>query len=59
MEFRTRHMALVAYAGLATLIIVKDIVTDPVQVIALLAPIAGMFTWDKLDQRNKPKTPTA
>lgn len=54
MEFRTRHMALVAYAGLATLIIVKDIVSDPVQVIALLAPIAGMFTWDKLSG-TKPK----
>lgn len=48
MEFRTRHMAVLAYTGLAVLIVVKDIITDPVQVIALLAPIAGMFTWDKI-----------
>ena len=48
MEFRTRHMALVAYTGLAVLIVAKDIVVDPIQVIALLAPIAGMFTWDKI-----------
>ena len=54
MEFRTRHMALVAYTGLALVIIAKDIVTDPLQVIALIAPIAGMFTWDKISG-TKPK----
>jgi len=56
MEFRTRHMALVSYTGLAVLIIAKDIVTDPLQVIALIAPIAGMFTWDKISNRDKPTT---
>ena len=53
MEFRTRHMALVAYTGLAVLIVAKDIVVDPIQVIALLAPIAGMFTWDKISSRKE------
>lgn len=48
MEFRTRHMSLVAYTGIAILIIVKDLITDPIQLVALLAPIAGMFTWDKI-----------
>jgi len=56
MEFRTRHMSLVGYVGLAILIIAKDIVTEPLQVIALLAPIAGMFTWDKYsDSKGKKK----
>ena len=48
MEFRSHHMALVAYTGVAVLIIAKDLVTDPIQLVALLAPIAGMFTWGKL-----------
>ncbi len=53
MEFRTRHMSLVAYSGIAVLIIVKDLITDPIQLVALLAPIAGMFTWDKLSSSKK------
>ena len=56
MEFRTRHMSIVAYAGIAVLIIVKDLITDPIQLVALLAPIAGMFTWDKFSASRKPKT---
>ncbi len=55
MEFRTRHMSLVAYSGIAVLIIVKDLITDPIQLVALLAPIAGMFTWDKLSSNSKAK----
>ena len=53
MEFRTRHMSLVAYAGIAVLIIAKDLITDPIQLVALLAPIAGMFTWDKIAEGKK------
>ena len=53
MEFRTRHMAVVGYTGLAVLIIAKDLITDPVHIIALLAPIAGMFTWDKITETRK------
>lgn len=48
MNFRTRHMALATYTGLAAIVLVKDLITDPVQIIALLAPIIGMFTWDKI-----------
>ena len=54
MEFRTRHMALVSYTGLAVLVIAKDLVTDHVHIVALLAPIAGMFAWDKISG-SKPK----
>jgi hypothetical protein len=55
MEFRTRHMALVAYTGIAVLVIAKDLVTAPTDLIALVAPIAGMFAWDKIDaSRRKP-----
>jgi len=48
MALRTRHMALLTYTGLAALIIIKGVITDPVQVLALVAPIIGMFTWDKI-----------
>jgi len=54
MEFRTRHMAILGYTGLAALIIIKEIITDPVLVVALIAPIGGMFTWDKISG-TKPK----
>ena len=48
MEIRTRHMALLTYTGLAAIVLLKELITDEVQVIALLAPIIGMFTWDKI-----------
>ena len=48
MNFRTRHMALATYTGLAAIVLLKDLITDPAQIIALLAPIIGMFTWDKI-----------
>jgi len=41
-------MALFTYTGLAALILIKDLITDPVQILALVAPIIGMFTWDKI-----------
>ena len=50
MEFRTRHMALLSYTGIAVFIIAKDLITDPIQLVALLAPIAGMFAWDKIKE---------
>ena len=48
MNLRTRHMALLTYTGLAAMVILKGIITEPSQVIGLLAPVVGMFTWDKL-----------
>jgi len=41
-------MALLTYTGLAAIVLIKELVTDEIQVIALLAPIIGMFTWDKI-----------
>jgi len=57
MNIRTRHMALLTYAGLAGIILAKDLITDPAGIIALLAPIGGMFVWDKING-TKPTTPT-
>ena len=48
MEFRTRHMAMFLYAGLAAVILMKDLVTAPLDAIALIGPLVGMFTWDKI-----------
>jgi hypothetical protein len=48
-------MALLTYAGLAAIALVKDMVNTPEQIIALLAPIGGMFVWDKI---NGTKSPT-
>ena len=49
-------MAILAYTGVAVLLIVKDVITDPVQAVALVAPLIGMFTWDKFSESRKPKT---
>jgi len=48
MEFRTRHMAIFLYAGLASVILVKDLINTPEMALALIAPLIGMFTWDKI-----------
>ncbi len=48
MNIRTRHIALMTYSGLSAMIIMKDIVSDPIQIIGLLAPIVGLWTYDKI-----------
>ena len=49
MNLRTRHMALLTYSGLAAIILIQgNIVTDLTGAGAILAPIAGMFAWDKI-----------
>ena len=48
MNIRTRHMALLTYTGLAAVVLMKDLINTPEFAIALLAPIVGMFTWDKI-----------
>ncbi len=55
MEFRTRHMAIFLYAGLASVILVKDLINTPEMALALIAPLIGMFTWDKIEQNLKAK----
>ena len=52
MEFRTRHMALATYTGLAVIVLLKDIVNTPEMAVALLAPLVGMFTWDKITAKK-------
>jgi len=41
-------MALLTYTGLAAVIIMKGLITTPEFALALIAPLIGMFTWDKL-----------
>jgi len=53
MNIRSRHMAIFTYTGLAALVLIKDIVNTPEMGLALLAPLAGMFAWDKITSRNK------
>lgn len=48
MNIRTRHMAVLTYAGLAAMIIWKELVNTPEMALALVAPLIGMFTWDKI-----------
>ena len=49
MNIRTRHMALLTYAGLAAIILFQGgLVTTFESAMALLGPIAGMFVWDKI-----------
>ena len=57
MEFRTRHMALFLYGGLAALGIIlrPELITSMQDLILLIAPFIGMFTWDKIEQNFKAK----
>jgi hypothetical protein len=48
MNIRTRHMALLTYAGLAAITLVNGTISTPEHIIAMLAPIGGMFAWDKI-----------
>jgi len=50
MALQTRHMALLTYAGIAALamVIKPELLTSLQDVILLLAPIGGMFVWDKI-----------
>ena len=49
MKIRTRHLGILVYGGLTALVIFKEILTDPVQIIALLAPIVVMVGADKIE----------
>ncbi len=48
MNIRTRHMALLTYTGLAAILVFKDLINTPETALALVAPLVGMFTWDKI-----------
>ncbi len=49
MNIRTRHLGILVYGGLSALIIFKGILTDPVHIVALLAPIVVMVGADKIE----------
>ena len=55
MNIRTRHLGILVYGGLVALIVIKDIITDPVHIIALTAPIIALAMGDKIEAivRNK------
>tara|TARA_Y100000296_G_C5025056_1_gene181837 strand:+ start:179 stop:331 length:153 start_codon:yes stop_codon:yes gene_type:complete len=36
------------YSGLSAIILVKDMITEPNMLIGLLAPIVGLWTYDKI-----------
>jgi hypothetical protein len=49
MNIRTRHLGILVYGGLVALIVFKDIITDPVHIIALTAPIIALAIGDKVE----------
>ena len=49
MNIRTRHLGILVYGGLVALIVIKDIITDPVHIIALTAPIIALAMGDKIE----------
>ena len=49
MNIRTRHLGILVYGGLVALIVFKDIITDPVHILALVTPIIGMAGADKIE----------
>lgn len=48
MNIRTRHIALMTYSGLSALVLAKDLISDPVQIIALMSPIVALWSYDKI-----------
>ncbi len=49
MNIRTRHLGILVYGGIVALIVMKDIVTDPMLIIALIAPIVALAGVDKIE----------
>jgi len=49
MNIRTRHLGILVYGGLVAIIVIKDIIDDPVHILALTAPIIGLAMGDKIE----------
>jgi len=49
MNIRTRHLGILVYGGIVSLIVLKDIITDPVHILSLTAPIILLATADKIE----------
>ena len=47
-SLRTRHIAILVYGGITAMAIYQGILNDATNLIAVLAPLGGMFVWDKL-----------
>ncbi len=48
MNIRTRHIALMTYSGLSAIVLAKDLIVEPTQIIALMSPIVALWTYDKI-----------
>ena len=61
MEFRIRHMAIFLYGGIAALGIVlkPELIATMTDLVMLLAPFIGMFTWDKIEKEVLNRNGTA
>jgi len=49
MNIRTRHLGILTYTGLSAIVLVYGYLTDPVHIIALLAPIVVLAGADKIE----------
>ncbi len=49
MNIRTRHLGILVYGGIVALIVMKDIITDPVHILSLTAPIIALAIGDKIE----------
>jgi len=49
MNIRTRHLGILTYFGLAIAIIWQGLLTDPIHIIGLLAPIVALASADKIE----------
>lgn len=49
MNIRTRHLGILTYTGLAAIVLIKGLLTDPVHIIGMMAPIVVMAGADKIE----------
>jgi len=49
MNIRTRHLGILTYTGLAAIVLWGGYLTDPIHIVALLAPIVVLAGADKIE----------
>lgn len=52
----SRHWAILGYSGLIGVAIFKGYINEAGEIIAALAPLTGIFVWDKLESRKATKS---
>ena len=52
MLWTTRYLGILTYSAIASLLIVKEVVSTTEHAIAILAPIAGFIALDQYKHRN-------